>query len=300
MTLTVSGFAWPFIAFTLPVAAMATYLILRKLWGALGPDRDGDRESEAVHRAIAARVALFIMALQVLLMLNLSGVEWIRSWGPRLVVVLFGSVFIAIGNLLPQTRPNLALGIRTAHVERSLFLDSTPSHMRLSLSRARSRHRGGGSVVQRPCDRPHRWHGSTRLCCGSARDVSEAAPCVSAAAVALRVFLALVFVAAGLDKFLGAMWVRVFNDIGFGQWFRYVTGIVEVLGGCLLLVPRATVVAVPVLVCTMAGALLVHITVVGIGPQTVAVSVLVAALVVLWFLHRRSPIPNPSIPNPHP
>ena len=109
---------------------------------------------------------------------------------------------------------------------------------------------------------------------------------------ALRVLLALVFVAAGLDKFLGAMWVRVFNDIGFGQWFRYVTGIVEVLGGCLLLMPRATVVAVPVLVCTMAGALIVHLTVVGIGPQTVAVSVLVAALVVLWFLHRRL-IPNP-------
>ena len=98
----------------------------------------------------------------------------------------------------------------------------------------------------------------------------------------------LVFVAAGLDKFLGAMWVRVFNDIGFGQWFRYVTGVVEILGGCLLLLPRATVVAVPVLVCTMAGALLVHLTVVGIGPQTVAVSVLVAALIAVWLLHRRS------------
>ena len=105
---------------------------------------------------------------------------------------------------------------------------------------------------------------------------------------ALRVFLGLVFVAAGVDKFLGPMWVRVFNDIGFGQWFRYVTGIVEVLGGCLLLVPRATVVAVPALVCTMAGALLVHLAVVGIGPATVAVSVLIAALMVLWFLHRRS------------
>ena len=85
-----------------------------EILGAIGPDRDGDRESEAVHRAIAARVALFIMALQVLLMLNLSGVEWIRSWGPRLVVVLFGSLFIGIGNVLPRTRPNLALGIRTS------------------------------------------------------------------------------------------------------------------------------------------------------------------------------------------
>ena len=77
--------------------------------------------------------------------------------------------------------------------------------------------------------------------------------------------------------FLGLMWLRVFNDIGFGQWFRYVTGVVELLGGCLLLVPRATLIAVAVLICTMAGALLVHITVVGIGPQTVAVSVLIVS-----------------------
>jgi uncharacterized membrane protein YphA (DoxX/SURF4 family) len=105
---------------------------------------------------------------------------------------------------------------------------------------------------------------------------------------ALRVFLALVFVAAGLDKFMGPMWVRVFNDIGFGQWFRYFTGMIEVLGGLLLLVPRATPIAVPLLVCTMAGALLVHATVVGIGPQTIAVSVLIAALLGLWSLSRRS------------
>lgn len=107
----------------------------------------------------------------------------------------------------------------------------------------------------------------------------------------LRLFLALVFVFAGLDKFQGAMWVRVFNDIGFGQWFRHFTGVVELVGGCLLLLPRATIVAVPVLVCTMAGAVLVHFAVVGIGPATVAVSVLIAALVALWLLHRRSPNP---------
>lgn len=110
---------------------------------------------------------------------------------------------------------------------------------------------------------------------------------------ALRLFLALVFVAAGLDKFMGPMWVRVFNDIGFGQWFRYFTGVVEVLGGVLLLVPRATPVAVPLLVCTMAGAILVHVTVVGIGPQTIAVSVLIAALLGLWLLARRSVAAHP-------
>jgi uncharacterized membrane protein len=114
MELTVAGFAWPLMAVTLPVAATATYLILRTFWSEIGSDRDGHREAEAVHRAIAIRLVLFVMALDVLVMLNLGGVEWIRAQGPRLVVVLFGSVFIVIGNLLPRIRPNLALGIRTS------------------------------------------------------------------------------------------------------------------------------------------------------------------------------------------
>jgi uncharacterized membrane protein len=114
MTPTVFGFAWPIVALTLPVAAMATYLILRTLWSEIGSDRDARRDVEAVHRAIAIRVVLFVMALHALMMLNLGGVEWVRAWGPRLVIALFGALFIAIGNLLPRTRPNLALGIRTA------------------------------------------------------------------------------------------------------------------------------------------------------------------------------------------
>ncbi len=108
------GFARPALAFTLPLAAAATHLILRKFWSEMTADRAVDRESEAAHREIANRLVFFIMALHLLVMLNLGGIAWIRSWGPRIVVVLFGSAFIAIGNLLPRTRPNLALGIRTA------------------------------------------------------------------------------------------------------------------------------------------------------------------------------------------
>jgi hypothetical protein len=91
----------------------ATYLILKAFWNEIGSDRDGDRETEATHRAIAIHLVLFVLALNVLVMLNLGGVEWIRAWGPLLVLVL-GSVFIVIGNLLPRTRPNLAPGIRTS------------------------------------------------------------------------------------------------------------------------------------------------------------------------------------------
>ena len=83
----------------------------------------------------------------------------------------------------------------------------------------------------------------------------------------LRIVLALAFTFFGLQKFpSGTMWVRLFARIGVGQWFRYVTGVVEVVGGILLLVPRATIPAVGLLVCTMIGALLVHVFVVGLGP----------------------------------
>jgi putative oxidoreductase len=105
----------------------------------------------------------------------------------------------------------------------------------------------------------------------------------------LRLFLALVFVYAGVQKFPsapGAMWVKVFADIGLGQWFRYFTGVVEVVGGALLLVPAATILAVPLLACTMVGAIIVHVLVVGTGPQTVAVSILLTGLLAIWVMRR--------------
>jgi hypothetical protein len=111
-----SPLARALVAFALPTAATVTYLILRRLW-AESPVVGGlDAESEAAQRAIAVRVVLFVAALHVLVLLNLSGVQWIHAWGPRAVLVLFGGAFIAIGNLLPRTRPNLAVGIRTARM----------------------------------------------------------------------------------------------------------------------------------------------------------------------------------------
>lgn len=124
MTLTATGIAWPLVAFTLPITAMATYFILRRLWGEIGADREGHREVERTHRAIAICLVLFVMTLQVLVMLNLRGVEWLRAWEPRLVIVLFGALFVVIGNLLPRTRPNLAFGIRTSRtlIDRALWI----------------------------------------------------------------------------------------------------------------------------------------------------------------------------------
>jgi len=124
MTLTAAGLIWPVIAFGFPMAAIATYLILRTCWNEIGSGGDGNREVEKAHRAIAIRFVLFIVGLHVLVLLNFGGAEWLRFRGPRIVVVLFGAAFIAIGNLLPRTRPNLAFGIRTSRTltDRSLWI----------------------------------------------------------------------------------------------------------------------------------------------------------------------------------
>jgi putative oxidoreductase len=99
-----------------------------------------------------------------------------------------------------------------------------------------------------------------------------------------RIFLALVFVYVGAIKVRDeGMWVRLFEQIGIGQWFRYVTATVEIVGGVLMLVPSATPLAVLLTSSTMVGALIVHATVTGFGPQTVTASVLLAlSLLVAW------------------
>jgi putative oxidoreductase len=98
----------------------------------------------------------------------------------------------------------------------------------------------------------------------------------------LRILLAAIFLFEGIDKFSARrLWVRIFSEIGFGQWFRYVTGGVECIGALLLVVPRWTRAGVILLACTMVGALLTHVFVIGTGPQTFAVGVLLALLVAL-------------------
>jgi len=47
--------------------------------------------------------------------------------------------------------------------------------------------------------------------------------------LAIKAVLTLAFVAAGFAKLSGQeMMVQTFEAVGVGQWFRYVTGIIEV------------------------------------------------------------------------
>jgi uncharacterized membrane protein YphA (DoxX/SURF4 family) len=55
-----------------------------------------------------------------------------------------------------------------------------------------------------------------------------------------QVALAVMFLMAGGSKLAGVpAMVSMFGAIGLGQWFRYVTGLIEVTSGIALLVPSA-------------------------------------------------------------
>jgi putative oxidoreductase len=64
----------------------------------------------------------------------------------------------------------------------------------------------------------------------------------------LRGSIGVVFVLFGAEKFpagTDSMWVKLFQQIGIGQWFRYFTGVVEVLGGVLALIPWTAMAGLP-------------------------------------------------------
>jgi uncharacterized membrane protein YphA (DoxX/SURF4 family) len=76
----------------------------------------------------------------------------------------------------------------------------------------------------------------------------------------LRIVLALLFVATGLSKLSGQpMMVTEFDTIGLGQWFRYLTGALEVIAAIAVLVPAASAFGALLMVCVAAGAFITQI-----------------------------------------
>ena len=98
----------------------------------------------------------------------------------------------------------------------------------------------------------------------------------------IRAGVALVFVAIGVDKFDSrphSEWVVIFARIGLGQWFRVVTGWVEIIGGLCLLPPMTRRAGAAMLGATMLGAAIAHVTVLG-DPVTAIVPFVLGAIAV--------------------
>ena len=102
--------------------------------------------------------------------------------------------------------------------------------------------------------------------------------------------IGLAFVYFGTEKFPsdpGSEWVRLFQQIGFGQWFRYFTGVVEILGGVLVLIPWTTNLGLALHASTMASAALIVAFVIGRPAHSIISGVFCIGLC-MYLLARRS------------
>ena len=100
-----------------------------------------------------------------------------------------------------------------------------------------------------------------------------------------KALLTLAFAAAGFFKLTGnEMMVGTFDAIGVGQWFRYVTGTIELSAAALLWLPGKQFLAAALLLCTMVGATLAHLFILAPSAMPAIVLGLIAAYVT--YSHR--------------
>jgi uncharacterized membrane protein YphA (DoxX/SURF4 family) len=106
----------------------------------------------------------------------------------------------------------------------------------------------------------------------------------------LKGLVALVFIAAAVSKLVGApMMVADFKLIGLGQGFRLFTGLVEIGGAALLLIPRTSPVGAALLFCISFGALIAQATRLHGDVVHTLVFMAVTALLV-WLGRSRFPV----------
>ena len=83
----------------------------------------------------------------------------------------------------------------------------------------------------------------------------------------LQGLLAGIFLAAGVVQLAGIRAeVRLFDEIGLGQWLRIITGLVQVGGAIALISPRAASIGGLSLTIMMVGAAVASFTVLPINP----------------------------------
>ncbi|GAA1559116.1 hypothetical protein GCM10009804_14900 [Kribbella hippodromi] len=92
--------------------------------------------------------------------------------------------------------------------------------------------------------------------------------------------LAVQFAVGGASKLFGVeAMVRMFDDIGGGQWLRVAVGLLELAGAISLLVPRLAAVAAGGLILLMAGAAVTNVVFLGTAPTMPLVFGILAGVV---------------------
>ena len=116
----------------------------------------------------------------------------------------------------------------------------------------------------------------------------------------LRIVVAVILLQTLFFKFSGAKEsVYIFSTLGAEPWGRIGSGVVELIASILLLVPRTAVFGSILSLGTICGALMAHLTMLGIKLTAVgdngelfglAVTVFVLSLILLWIHRREIPI----------
>jgi uncharacterized membrane protein YphA (DoxX/SURF4 family) len=107
----------------------------------------------------------------------------------------------------------------------------------------------------------------------------------------VQVLLAVVMISAGLAKLTSVdSMVRMFQEIGLGQWLRVLVGALEVVAGVLMFSNVYSAIGATIILMTMAGAILTHLFIIGgSGLPALVIGLLAALLLAL----KRSDVVEP-------
>jgi len=97
------------------------------------------------------------------------------------------------------------------------------------------------------------------------------------------------FVLFGAEKFpsnSAGPWVKLFQQIGIGQWFRSLTGFLEILGGVLVLIPWTAQAGLALLAVTMASAAFILDFVIRRPADSILSTGFFILLAALWWTRR--------------
>lgn len=121
---------------------------------------------------------------------------------------------------------------------------------------------------------------TTRVKAGKARTRPHANTLLWVAQILLAAFFAF----AAVPKLAGAHSATVtFNQIGAGQWLRYLVGTAELAGAIGLLIPRLAGLAAAGLAVDMAGASVINIAVLHSGAVVMTIPLCAAFAFIAWY-----------------
>lgn len=104
----------------------------------------------------------------------------------------------------------------------------------------------------------------------------------------LSILEAAIFLCVGIPKLLNVpIMVSEFAKLGLGQWFRYFTGALEIIGAIGLLIPKYSGYAALLLCAIMVGAIIAMLAVLG-GPPTLPIILLIISAFIAYFRLRAS------------